>query len=317
MRGAVLLLLLGVAATSFAGTIEVISQETYDTGLRRTNGQWRIGAAVKMRYMNIWGEYAQGDWQTLLAINNIHNGSLLAGTGWQEFQGEYWNGRIEAWAGFDSCYQGKAFAKAGGDVREAYANHVCTDPRPLSDDPTTCPDMTCNPSSPIIISLHGRYELTSAANGVRFDIDADGTADRVAWTAPGSGLAFLAMDRNDNGRIDDGAELFGDNTRLAHGTKAVNGFEALAELDLDRDGTVSAPDPAWSALVLWFDTDHDGRSSATELVPIRETGITAIRTSYRHSGRHDQHGNLFAYRGAITLQSGERPCYDVFLETLD
>lgn len=106
-----------------------------------------------------------------------------------------------------------------------------------TDDPvrphTTCPG--CCEYSPIVISLQGDYRLTSMLDGVMFDIDADGTTEQVSWTALGSDVAFLALDRNGNRRIDGGAELFGD-------AAAANGWVALAQLDANGDGTIDARD---------------------------------------------------------------------------
>lgn len=181
---------------------------------------------------------------------------------------------------------------------------------PPADDPTCLPGCT----TPIILSLQGDYRLTSADGGVLFDIDADGAAEWVAWTERESGLAFLVMDRNENGWIDDGSELFGNHTMLASGVHAAHGFAALDELDINRDGVVDAQDPAWSKLSLWFDRDHDGQS-ASELVPIFATDVIAIGTHYRWSGRKDRHGNAFRYKGDLVLTNGVRKYYDVYLRT--
>lgn len=168
---------------------------------------------------------------------------------------------------------------------------------------TTCPG--CCAVSPIIISTRGDFHLTSVADGVSFDIDADGVAERMSWTARGSDVAFLALDRNRNGSIENGGELFGD-------TVAANGWVALAELDVNGDDVMNATDAAWRDLLLWYDRDHDGRSSAAELVPIASSYIIAIDTSYRWTGRRDPFGNMFRYAGQITLEHGRREAYDVF-----
>lgn len=158
--------------------------------------------------------------------------------------------------------------------------------------------------------------MTSAANGVHFDIDADGIAERVSWTAAEGGPAFLALDRNGNHQIDDGVELFGDHTRLTNGQLATNGFEALADLDWNGDGLVDAEDPAWQSLVLWFDRSHDGVSAPAELVSMHDIGIVGISTGYRLSCRKDEFGNEFRYRGEFVLARGRRACFDVYLVTL-
>lgn len=188
----------------------------------------------------------------------------------------------------------------------AFAETTVTDititPEPTNPH-STCPG--CCYYSPIVISIRGTYRLTSVDDGVSFDIDADGVEERVAWTARGSDLAFLALDRNHNGRIDGGAELFGD-------VAAANGWVALAQLDANGDGNMDANDAAWSALLLWYDRDHNGRSTPNELSPVGSSEIIAISTSYRESRRRDQFGNLFLYVGEIELPNERRKAYDIY-----
>ena len=146
--------------------------------------------------------------------------------------------------------------------------------------------------SPIIVdTARDGYRLTSAANGVYFDVNADGTPERTAWTRRDSDDAFLAMDRNGNGRIDDGTELFGNYTPAYANRKdvtALNGFEALAFLQgssygisrLDR--RIDVGDAAFVRLLLWQDANHNGISEPEELTPLRRV---------RRSGdRHGLHG---------------------------
>ncbi len=312
MRRALFLLILFLSAPpSTAGTIEVNRIETYDTGVRLLNGRWKIGADVKMTYFNFLGDIATTTWETLLYINNIHNGSLLAGTGSQTFSAKIWTRSIEAYASYAACYQGKAYAAAGGDVKQVGGNHVCTDPRPLPE-PPPCDD-DCQ--SPIVLSLHGAYRMTSPSEGVRFDIDADGAAEEIAWTEQHSNVGFLALDRNGNGKIDSGAELFGNSTTLTTGALAMNGFEALADLDSNHDGRIDADDPSWRQLLLWIDADHDGSSTAAELVSIPASAVRAVSTEYRRSGKKDRFGNEFRYKSEFQLGDAWRPCYDVFLVT--
>jgi len=169
-------------------------------------------------------------------------------------------------------------------------------------------------TSPIVINAdNGRYALSGPLNPVSFDLDADGAPDVVTWTAPASGLAFLARDRNQNGRIDDGGELFGNHTRLAGGTEAANGFDALSELDLNHDGAIDDADSIWSSLLLWTDRNHDGKSSANELEPITASAVHRIDLRYHWIGRRDQFGNMFRYQAHAELDGGaRRPIYDVF-----
>jgi hypothetical protein len=175
-----------------------------------------------------------------------------------------------------------------------------------------------NPS-PVLLDLAGDgFDLTDAAAGVNFDLDVDGARERLGWTAPGSDDSFLALDRNGNGRIDDGAELFGDHTPQAP-SASPNGFLALAEFDRpgrggNSDGVIDARDDAYGRLLLWRDADHDGASAAGELRGLSAAGVEGVALDYAESRRRDRHGNEFRYRARALGGAGAgRWAYDVFL----
>jgi hypothetical protein len=153
--------------------------------------------------------------------------------------------------------------------------------------------------SPIIVATdkNGRYELTSAAEGVAFDIDGDGAVEQVAWTAAGSDVAFLAVDRDGNGLITSGRELFGNNTLRG----ATNGFAALQQMAAETNGgilrgSVSSDDPLFERLLLWTDANHNGFSELTELRPASES-LSDIGLGYTMTDRRDRHGNIFRFQG--------------------
>ncbi len=180
-------------------------------------------------------------------------------------------------------------------------------------------------SSPIIVdTARNGYALTSVAGGVWFDLDADGVPERVAWTARDSDDEFLAMDRNGNGVIDDGSELFGNHTpAYPMGEKATtaNGFEALKFLESPSygasrpDGIVDAADAPYSRLLLWHDANHNGISEPDELRPASEAGVVGISTDYKQKKRVDRYGNQFRQRGTIFWTDGRDFVYDVWLQS--
>jgi hypothetical protein len=221
-----------------------------------------------------------------------------------------------------TCYRARAIASgpAPAEGSEMGSSQLCpglVGPTQSRKPPTivvTCETGSPDCPSPIVINLGGEgYRLTDVANGVHFDLDADGGApDLVSWTAAGEPLAFLALDRNGNGSIDDGKELFGNFTPLRNGQLAANGFDALVEFDSNHDGVVDARDAGWLALLLWVDSNHDGLSTSDEITPIVRSEVRGIETVYHWTGRRDRYGNMFKYQGRVQLKSGTRVCYDIF-----
>ena len=136
------------------------------------------------------------------------------------------------------------------------------------------------PRDPLIIDLgKSGIELRSLEHGVNFDLDNNGFAEKTAWIGTEDG--FLALDRNGNGKIDNGGELFGDQVILSDGKKSESGFEALAELDNNGDGIIDNKDSAYANLRVWIDANHNGISESNELKTLNETGVISI--SLEHS----------------------------------
>jgi hypothetical protein len=172
-----------------------------------------------------------------------------------------------------------------------------------------------------VIDVSGNgFSMTSAANGVNFDLDADGVAEKLSWTANDSDDAFLSLDRNGNGEVDSGLELFGNYSPQAS-SPSPNGFLALAEFDKaanggNGDGVMDERDSVFASLRLWKDANHNGVSESSESLSLSALGIRSLSLDYTEIGRRDQFGNLFRYRARVVRgQSSQvgRWAFDVFL----
>lgn len=210
------------------------------------------------------------------------------------------------------CSDGSSFQQT------TYLDTVC------SGGSCDCPPEGCN--SPVIVDLLGHgYELTSAAAGVRFTLNPAQPTVQIAWTAAGSDNGFLVLDRNRNGSIDDGTELFGSVTPQPS-TSLRNGFAALAMFDKPEsggngNGVIDSGDAIFKSLRIWIDANHNGISEANELFPLNTFGIESISLDYKLDERRDRYGNRFRFRGKfsghdpLTGAPFERTAYDVFLTT--
>ncbi|MDQ3800666.1 MAG: hypothetical protein M3384_14560 [Acidobacteriota bacterium] len=178
--------------------------------------------------------------------------------------------------------------------------------------------------SPILIDVSGNgFALTNAADGVNFDVDGDGAPERRAWTTADTDDAWLVLDRNGNGSIDGGRELFGSACSQPPPPPGIelNGFNALKEYDSagfggNSDGQISQQDTIFNQLRLWRDTNHNGISEADELHALAGLGLKTIAVDYHESRRADEFGNRFKYRAKVKDAQGaqmNRWAWDVFL----
>ena len=236
-------------------------------------------------------------------------------TGWLRFDGRAVNdlGYANIASGllaadYEDCYIAEMAAH-----QNRYSIHVFdgTEPKCVPPEivfPPPPPKEDC----PVLLDLaRDGYLLSSAEPAVHFDVDADGTPDSTAWTRRGGDEGFLAMDRNGNGAIDDGTELFGFATPMADGQSALNGYRALAELDDpalggNADRKIDAADARFSELLVWIDRDRDGRSRPSEIHTLASEGIMELGYEYVATNLTDPFGNLFEYRSDVLIreQSG-------------
>ena len=159
---------------------------------------------------------------------------------------------------------------------------------------------------PLALDLDGNGIRTVAANqfsGSLFDHDGDGIRTASGWVGKEDGL--LVYDRNGDGIINNGSELFGDATRLKNGGTAEHGFAALADLDDNGDGKIDAADKAFSSLRVWRDLNQDGISQEGELLTLEQAKVRSLSTQFRNTNRSLGDGNTLAQEGSYTTTDGQ------------
>lgn len=208
---------------------------------------------------------------------------------------------------------------------------ICSCKCPTS--PPNCPRAECQDNgqwfcnSPIVIDPTGEgFFLTDVVHGVYFDLWATGQPARFSWTDAAHGNAWLVLDRNSNGRIDNGSEMFGSATPQPPVTKpgeVPNGFNALSVYDDvaaggNDDGLIDRHDSIYDQLKLWRDTNHNGISEASELSSLPDSNIKRIDLDYRNSNYVDAFGNAYRLKARVWDMAGHQGrqfAYDVFLLT--
>jgi hypothetical protein len=230
------------------------------------------------------------------------------------------------------CQEPPQNSCSSGQSWNSQAGQCCTDPPPEYQcdaiiPETNCPynfAQGCGPS-PILVDVAGNgFQMTNAVDGVNFDIDgnSDQVRERLSWTQAATDDAWLVLDRNGNGSIESGREMFGNYTSQSQpiGT-ARNGFLALAAYDKaakggNGDGVINKDDDVFKKLRLWQDTNHNGVSEPSELHKLKEPGLKTLDLDYKESKKTDQYGNQFRYRAKVKDTHGAqlgRWAWDVFL----
>lgn len=201
----------------------------------------------------------------------------------------------------------------------------------LEDESTSDGD-DCDPTpdeyaSPLVLDLDGDgIELTSlAASGAYFDIDNDGLAERTGWVNSDDGL--LAFDRDGDGKITSGNELFGYGETYSGGFKESivgptrgtsdlvdstgldidfeSGFALLGAFDTNADNVIDSSDFEFNALRIWRDLNGDGVSQEGELQSLTQAGVASIDLNATRVNETNA-GNLITDRSTYTTTDGQQ-----------
>jgi hypothetical protein len=168
-------------------------------------------------------------------------------------------------------------------------------------------------ASVLVVGAHHAMldEPDVAAHSIPSPVDSTATDD-----------AYVAIDRNLDGMIDRGAELFGSDMLLQNGKRAANGFLALMEFDDNRDGIIDSADAIWPYLVLWRDTNRDGVSQPWELASAADDGWVAMSLQFRRASSSENPRGFVPYESQAWTVDGEHAArlgwvYEVLFSSAD
>jgi hypothetical protein len=158
-------------------------------------------------------------------------------------------------------------------------------------------------STPIVLDLNGDgVQTLNISAGVHFDLNATGQSIQTGWVGQSDGL--LVWDRNEDGKINDGSELFGSATKLDSEHKAANGYEALSILDTNNDGVISNSDVNFDQLKVWVDKNADGISQSDEFKTLDSLNITSLDT-HASAVSEKNNGNWVGLKSSYITTDGQ------------
>ncbi len=200
--------------------------------------------------------------------------------------GQDWHLAVQGWVA------SRCAGEVTSSVVSGYEWFVCHDL-------TTCTQYRC--STPLVLVFDMLRGVAYVADDGRseFDLAAAGEAPATRTDWPTEATPWLVLDRDGDGRITSGRELFG-SAVMVDGHAAHDGFEALANIDANHDGVIDSHDPLFGAMRAWSDRNHDRVSSPDEMQPLTAFGIKSIPVGYTVDARCDARGNCERERAPLT-----------------
>jgi hypothetical protein len=201
------------------------------------------------------------------------------------------------------CYQGNIYVSSGDASQGAGSNSICFAAPPPPPPPSGELTTSCSSCDPLVLDLNGDgIHTTETSDPVWFDVDGDGIKEHITWTNRSTTEGFLYLDLNHKNRVDNGRELFGVGTVMADGSRAKDGFEALAMYDQpayggNGDGVIDANDGVWNHLRVWVDSNHNGVCEPNETGPIHAYGVAQIQLGAGRTNLKDPAGNTHVLQG--------------------
>lgn len=162
-----------------------------------------------------------------------------------------------------------------------------------------------NYQTPLAIDLNGNGIQTLPSNlEIAFDFYGNNAPIQTGWIHSDDGL--LVWDKNNDGVINNGNELFGDNSLLLDNSKAEDGFSALSILDSNTNGLIDTYDAPWSELKIWQDKNSDGISQKNELFTLNDMGINSIELNTSQINYYDKNGNFHKLGSSVNWSNGNK-----------
>ncbi len=302
-------LLVVAALLSLAAPAAYAAYVEFAVNLDGSGGSLTSSAVAQ--YHNWLGDAASGHIWGTHTINNVTNGGSIASESFDRTSGS-WSGSLNITTPTvmsTTCFNGYIDTFTDGFNQGGGSSSVCVNPAPPP--PSNGDILTVtDPMEPLIIDLNGDgIQTTGTDDMVWFDLDGNGSKDHMTWTNGNTQEGFLWVNLSGKNRVDNGSELFGIGTVMPDGSKAPDGFTALAMYDQpaqggNGDGIIDAHDAVWTKLRVWVDSNHNGVCDPGEVSPLAAYHVDGISLTTVAVNTVDAKGNRHEKRSECWRTNG-------------